>query len=392
MSKLVDNIWWVGHIDWDLRNFHGYSTPYGSTYNSYLILDEKPTLVDTVKHCGIEQMLSGIKEVIDPSKIKYIISNHTEMDHSGGITKLLEYCPQAEVVCSPKGQQGLAKHFKADFKFKIVEDGENINIGKRDLKFFLTPMVHWPDSMATYSVSDKILFSNDAFGQHYASLERFADEISLDVVLEEAAKYYANIVLPYGAQVLKALEALSSIKIDGIYPSHGLIWRRKEGIEKILNLYHKWANYESEKKVVIIYDTMWHSTEKIAKKISELVRHEDINVKLIDLGASDPSDIITDIMNSKVVGIGGPILNNNIFPALAGFLTYLKGLKPKKRFGFTFGSYGWSKSGFKELEDSLGEAGIELLDQGKYFQYVPDEQELESLKGLAVKIKEVLKA
>ena len=392
MLKLADNIWWVGYIDWDLRNFHGYSTPYGSTYNSYLILDEKPTLIDTVKHYGIEQMLSEIKEIIDPSKIKYIISNHTEMDHSGGITKLLEYCPEAEVVCSPKGQQGLARHFKADLKFKVIKDGETLNIGKRDLKFFLTPMVHWPDSMATYSISDKILFSNDAFGQHYASSERFADEIGLDIVLEEAAKYYANIVLPFGAQVLKVLEALSSIEIDKICPSHGLVWRRKEDIEKILNLYRKWANYESEKKAVIVYSTMWRSTEKIAKKIFKLLEHEGINVKLIDLGVSDASDIVTDVMNSRVVGVGGPILNNNIFPVLAGFLTYLKGLKPKKRFGFTFGSYGWSKGSFKDLENYLVEAGIELLDQGKYFQYIPDNQELESLKSLVVKIKEVLKA
>jgi len=165
----------------------------------------------------------------------------------------------------------------------------------------------------------------------------------------------------------------------------------KEDIAKIISLYHSWANYESEKKVVIVYSTMWNSTEIIAKKLFELMSHEDINVKLIDLKVTDPSDVITDIMSSKVVAMGSPILNNRIFPAIGGFLTYLKGLKPQKRFGFTFGSYGWSKVGFKELEESLTEAGIELLSEGKYFQYRPDIQELETLKDLVVKVKGIFK-
>ena len=390
MIKIKEDIWWVGYIDWDLRNFHGYSTPQGSTYNAYLLLDEKPTLIDTVKHYGYDEMLTHIKELIDPSKIKYIISNHTEMDHSGSIDKLLQLCPDAEVVCSPKGEEGLRRHFKKDWKFKVVNSGDTLNIGKRTLSFHLMPMVHWPDSMATYSKEDKILFPNDAFGQHYASTQRFADEVGLDIVLAQAAKYYANIVMPYGAQVLKALEALASLDIDLIAPSHGLMWRNKTDIDKIVTLYNKWANYESEKRVVIIYDTMWHSTELIAKRLYELIEKENIAVELLSLQTNDTSDVATEVMSAKMVCLGSPILNNKIFPSIGGFLTYLKGLKPKNRFGFTFGSYGWSSVGFKELEDSLKEAGMELISDGKYFKYIPDKDELECLKDIVKKIKEVL--
>ena len=390
MVSIKDGIFWAGYIDWDLRNFHGYSTPSGSTYNAYLILDEKPTLIDTVKYYGFQEMLSRIKSIIDPKEIKYIISNHTEMDHSGSIDMLTQLCPGAEVVCSPKGEEGLRRHFKKDLKFKVVNTKDTINIGKRDLQFFLMPMVHWPDSMATYSEKDGILFPNDAFGQHYASSIRYADEVGLDIIFKEAAKYYANIVMPYGSQVLKVLDALKALKIDMICPSHGLIWRRKQDIENIVKLYYKWASFQPDNKAVIIYDTMWHSTEKMALKLYELIDKENIPVKLCNLKTNDVSDIITEVMFSRVVMVGSPILNNNIFPTVAGFLTYLKGLKPKNKAGFTFGSYGWSKAGFKELEDTLKEAGIELIGEGKYFQYIPDKEELDNLQDIVLKIKDIL--
>jgi len=345
MVKIKGDIYWTGYIDWDLRNFHGYSTPSGSTYNAYLIMDEKPTLIDTVKHYGHDEMLGRIKEIIDPSKIQYIISNHAEMDHSGSISKLLELCPQAEVVCSPKGREGLFRHFKKDWKFRVVQSGDTLDIGRRKLQFLLTPMVHWPDSMATYSLTDEILFSNDAFGQHYASEERYADEVGTDIVLKEAAKYYANIVLPYGAQVTKVLDAVSTLKVATICPSHGLIWRKREDIEAITSCYGQWARYESEPRVVIVYDTMWHSTERVAKKFEELLSKEGVSVKLLNLQVSDHSDIITDIMFSQVVGFGSSILNGQLLPTIGGFLTYLKGLKPKGTRAFTFGSYGWVKGG-----------------------------------------------
>ena len=388
MHKIKEDIFWTGYLDWNLRNFHGYSTPQGSTYNSYLIIDEKPTLIDTVKHYGFDEMLSRIREIIDPSKIEYIISNHTEMDHSGSIKKLLQYCPNAQIVCSPKGEEGLKQHFKKDWNFKVVTNDDELNIGKRKLKFLLMPMVHWPDSMATYSEHDKILFSNDAFGQHYASNERFVDEVGLNNVLPAAAKYYGNIVLPYGQPVLKALTALDSFDIEMICSSHGLIWRKKEDIKKIISLYRKWANHQTDNRIIVIYDTMWNSTEKMAKKIYNLADKENIPVKLMSLQDVHISDMVTEILFSKFILFGTPILNNRMLPTMAALLMYLKGLKPKNRYALSFGSYGWSTVGFKEVEESLRQAGFDLLCEGKYVKFIPVENDLTQLETIISAIKE----
>lgn len=396
MNKIKDDIYWTGYIDWDLRIFHGYSTPSGSTYNSYLIVDEKPTLIDTVKDYGFEEMLGRIKEVIDPSQIKYIISNHTEMDHSGSIDKILEYCPDAEIVCSPKGEEHLKRHFlpasgrkgKKDWKFKVVNTGDELDIGKRKLKFLLMPMVHWPDSMSTYSEHDKILFSNDAFGQHYASEERYVDEVDHERIIAEAAKYYANIVLPYGQQVLKVLEAAATLEIESICTSHGLIWRKKEDIELIVSLYKKWASYESEDKVVIVYDTMWHSTEAMAKRMYDTISKEGIPVKLFNLQEDHISDVVAEVLSSKFFLFGTSILNNRMLPTMASLLMYLKGLKPKNRYALTFGSYGWATVGFKEFETSIQEAGFDLIGEGRYVKFVPDVSDLDSLNDVVSSIKD----
>ena len=390
MHQLKNDIYWTGYIDWDLRIFHGYSTPEGSTYNAYLLPDEKPTLIDTVKYYGFDEMLTRIREVIDPERIEYIVSNHTEMDHSGSIDKLLEICPNAEVVCSPKGAEGLSRHFKKNWKLKVVNNGDKLKIGKKTLQFFLMPMVHWPDSMATYVVEDKVLLPNDAFGQHYASFERYADEAGIDLVMEAAAKYYANIVLPYGAQVQKVLAALQGLDIEMIGPSHGLIWRRKEDIARIVTAYKKWSAYESDKRVTIVYDTMWHSTESMALKLIELLEKESIPCMRMNLSLTHISDAMTQVMNSKVVLIGSPMLNNHVLPTIGGFLTYLKGLKPKNRYAASFGSYGWAAIGFKELEESIKEAGMELITEGRYIKFIPDENELAGLSVIVEKIKEVL--
>jgi flavorubredoxin len=379
MHKIKEDIFWVGYTDWDLGMFHGYSTPFGSTYNAYLIKDKFPTLIDTTKHYGFEEMLRRIKEVIDPAQIRYIISNHAEPDHSGSIDKLLKHCPQAEVVCSAKAVDVLGRYFPAKWKFKTVDNDSVLDIGTRKLKFLMMPMVHWPESMATYSSEDSILFSNDAFGQHYASSERFADEAGLDIVFREAAKYYGNIVMPYGKAVLKALQAAAGLKLDMICPSHGLIWRRKEDIEKIISLYKKWAQHQTDKRVVIVYDTMWHSTEKMAKRLYELVDKQNIPVVLINLQTTHISDIVTEILSAGVVAFGSPMLNNRVLPTMASLLMYLKGLQPKGRTALTFGSYGWSKAGFKELETSLTDAGFELAGQGCYVPFAPDEKDLEPL-------------
>lgn len=395
MVEITKNIYWTGYIDWNLRNFHGYLTPYGSTYNAYLLIDDRPAIIDTVKSYGFDEMISRIKEVIDPSKICYIISNHTEMDHSGSIGKLLELAPHAEVICSPQGHQGLLKHFafgSKTWRFRVVNTGDTLSLGKRTLKFFLTPMVHWPDSMVTYVDKDDaihtqgILFSNDAFGQHYASYARFADQ-HLDIVFNEACKYYANIVMPYGLQVAKTLDALKTLLVEMICPSHGLIWRMPNNIAAILNYYNLWAQYKSNKQsAVIIYDTMWHSTEKLALKLLALLEQKNISTRLINLQNTHISDIITQILSAQFVLLGSPILNNKILPTMGAFLIYLSGLKPKNRYGFTFGSYGWSTGGFKFMEDCLKDAGIELISEGKYVNYVPSDMDLNSLEEIVNKI------
>jgi len=391
LNEIKKDVYWTGYLDWELKVFHGYSTPHGSTYNSYLLLDEKPTLIDTVKHYGFKESLDRIEDIIDPRKIEYIISNHTEMDHSGTIDELLDYCPNAQVVCSPKGEEGLKRHFKKRWRFKVVHTGDELDIGKRKLQFVLMPMVHWPDSMATYSSYDKILFPNDAFGQHIASNERFVDEKDQGFVFQEAAKYYGNIVMPYGAQVLKTLDVLSSIDFDMICPSHGLCWRKQEDIQKIIECYKKWASYETENKVLIVYDTMWHSTEKMAFKLNEILKEEGVVVKMMNLQDVDISDIVTEVLTSKFVLFGTPILNNCMLPSMASLLMYLKGLKPKNRYAFTFGSYGWATIGFKEVEEFIKEAGFELMDEGKYLKFIPDEKELMQLASIVSIIKEKIK-
>jgi len=350
-TEIKKDIYWVGGIDWDIRNFHGYSTQRGTTYNSYLIMDKKITLVDTVKHYKLDEMLERITEIVDPAKIDYIISNHVEMDHSGSLPKILKIAKNAKVITSQKGETGLKKHYKENLNLNVVKSGETLNIGKRTLHFVAIPMVHWPDSMVTYSPDDKLLLPNDAFGQHIASTERFDDEIEWGILKEEAAKYYANIVMPYGDQVKRALDALQDLDIDMIAPSHGIIWRSK--IPKILAEYKKWANFETEKKALIVYDSMWGSTEKMAYKLLEGIEESGINVNIRNLNNCHISDIITDVLTSKLICLGSPTLNNGMMPKMGEFLTYLKGLRPKNRIAFVFGSYGWGGQAVSDIEKMI---------------------------------------
>jgi flavorubredoxin len=375
--KLKENIYWVGAIDWDIRNFHGYSTQRGTTYNAFLLIDEKITLIDTVKYHLIDEMLDRISDVINPADIDYVISNHVEQDHSGSLPEIMAIARNATLITSPNGERGLRTHYKEDWDFHIVKTGEILNIGKRNLTFVHTPMVHWPDNMVTYLPEDQILFSNDAFGQHIATSERFVDELPLDIVLEEAQKYYANIVLPYGTQVKKALAALAGLKLDIIAPSHGVIWRST--IPAILNEYEKWSGNVTEKKAVIVYDTMWNSTEMIAEKITEAFQNQGYKTRLFDLKKTHISDIMTEVINAQYICVGSPTLNNNIMPTVAGFLTYLKGLAPKKRIGLAFGSYGWGGQSIGQVEQYLKDCGLETLENIR-LQYIPDEDQLEEIK------------
>ena len=375
--KITENIYWVGAIDWDLRNFHGYLTQRGSTYNAYLIIDEKITLIDNVKYYLYGEMMERISSVIDPEKIDFVIQNHVEMDHSSSLPMLMNVIPNAKIYTSPNGEKGLKLHYKKDWNFHVIQSGEKLSLGKRSLQFVLTPMVHWPDNMVSWCEEEKILFSNDAFGQHIASSERFDDEYPVNITIEEARKYYANIVLPYGKQVQGVLKTASQLDIQTICPSHGLIWRNH--VKDIVTEYVKWANNEAEEKAVIIYDTMWKSTEKLSHVIREAFETLDIPVHMANLQCNHISDIMTELITAKYICVGSPTLNNNILPTVSAFLTYMKGLAPKDRYGLAFGSYGWGGQSVGIVENILKECSFKILNQIKV-QYIPSAEQLNEIQ------------
>jgi len=379
-------------VDWNLRYFHGYLTPRGTSYNAYLVVDDQITLVDTVKNYLFDEMLARLKEVVDPTQIDCLVVNHVEMDHSGSVPEMMRLAPRAQVVTSTRGQKGLQRYFKgnADWSYKIVNSGDKLQTGKYTLNFVHTPMVHWPDSMVTYVPEARLLLPNDAFGQHIASYQRFDDELGWDVVHEEAAKYYANIVLPYGKQVGKALEALDGLDIDMIAPSHGVIWRSH--LSDILNEYKKWASHKTEEKALIVYDTMWGSTQKIALALKEGLEAAGLPVVIKFLQSSHISEIMTDILTSKAVLIGSPTLNNGMLPTVSAFLTYLKGLKPQNRMGLAFGSYGWGGQGAKEVASMIDSLGWEMPLDPINIPYLPDPEELEQVRKTGQKMGETVKA
>ena len=375
--EVKEGVYWVGGIDWNLRSFHGYLTQRGTTYNSYLIIDEKITLIDTVKSYLTGEMLERIRSVVDPSKIDYVVCNHVEMDHSGGLPEIMKIVPNAALFCSPKGETGLREHFKQDWNFKPMESGTVINLGKRNLHFILTPMVHWPDNMVVYMPEGKILFSNDAFGQHLASSERFDDEYPLDISILEARKYYANIVLPYSRQVQKVLVGIKDIDIEIIANSHGIIWRKH--VKEILDCYKSWASNETRKKALIVYDTMWHSTEAMALAIQGVFDQKGYVTSLLSLQYNHISDIMTEVIDAEYICIGSPALNGRMLPTMAAFLTYLSGLSPKNRKSIVFGSYGWGPKQIEDMATAMTQSGFEVVSTEK-IKYVPSAEDLEALR------------
>jgi len=380
--ELKKGIWWVGGIDWDLRNFHGYLTQRGSTYNAYLIIDEKITLIDNVKYYLYDEMIARISEIIDPQKIDVVIQNHVEMDHSSGLPMLQKLIPNAKIYTNSQGIKGLKLHYKEDWNFEEIKTGDSISIGKRSLSFLTTPMVHWPDNQFTYCPEEEVLFSNDGFGQHIASTERFVNELPIGIVMEEAKKYYANIVLPYSKQVQKVLDQAAPLSIKMICPSHGLIWTQ-ENIPQILSGYKDWAyNVSDTGKALVVYDSMWKSTQMMAMAIHEAFEEMGIKAKLLNLQVNHISDIMTDVIDARYIAVGSPTLNSSILPTVAAFLYYLKGLSPKDRIGLAFGSYGWGGQSIPILHQLLGdpkECGFEMLDPIKH-QYIPSKEDLASMK------------
>lgn len=388
--EIAKGIYWLGVIDWNIRDFHGYSTYQGTTYNSFLIVDEKITLIDTVKKEFADELIASISELVDPKKIDYVISNHTEMDHSGSLPRVMHRIGEdTPLYCSKMGHKNLSKHFSQKWNYQPVKSGEELGLGKRTLSFMETRMLHWPDSMFTYVKEEKLLFSSDAFGQHYAGLERFDDEVG-DAIMPHAKKYFANILLLYSPLIFKLVDKVTEmgLAIDMICPDHGIIWRKDPS--KIINAYVKWSQQKPKRKAVVIYDTMWHSTEAMAQAIVEALGQEGVDARPMHLRSCHRSDIITEVLDAGAVIIGSPTINNGLFPTVSDFLTYMKGLKPKNKIGAAFGSYGWSGEAVKLINRELEETKFQVIDPGLRIQYVPDDNGIKTCYELGLKIARAL--
>jgi flavorubredoxin len=388
--QLRDNIYWVGAIDWNLRDFHGYITGRGATYNSYLIIDEKVTLIDTVKAPFLGEMLDRIRQIIDPAKIDYLICNHIEKDHSGSLGEFHRLFPNVKIFATQMAKPGLQKYF-GDLPLEIVKTGDSLNMGRRSMQFIETPMLHWPDSMFSYLPGDKLLFSMDGFGQHIATSERFDDEVDMHDVMYEARKYYANLLIHLSPLIQNTLKKVAELKleIDMIAPSHGIIWRKDPG--RIIKAYDQWSRYEAGNKVSVVFDTMWQSTEKMGRTLAEFFMSKGIEVKLMKLRQWHRSDIMAEILDSKAVCIGSPTLHRNLFPTVADLLCYMKGLKPQKKVAAAFGSYGWSGESMQLVSDELKAIGLDVIEPGVRAQYLPNAEDTAHIIALAEKIIEKIK-
>lgn len=374
-AELAKGIYQVGAVDWTTRDFHGYRTPRGVTYNSYLIVDEKICLIDTVKAPFAKELLERVSEIVDPAQIDYVIVNHVEPDHCSALPIIMEKAVHAEVVITEQGRGEAMKYFGREFNFKVVKNGDSLSTGRHTLNFVTLPMLHWPDSMATYLTEEQILFSNDAFGQHYSSNFKFDDENERSEVLYEAQKYYANILMLFNRLVAKALETLAPLPIRMIAPSHGVVWRSH--VAEILSLYKKWSQGKSDPVALVVYDTMWGSTEIMARRILEGLTDGGVKAKLFRMADSDRSELIAEVLNAKALIVGSSTLNNGMLPNIAGMLYYLKGLKPIHKIGAAFGAYGWAGGAQKDLEEALKAAGVSLEAVGPTLKWAPTAEELQ---------------
>lgn len=374
--ELIQGTYWVGAVDWAVRDFHGFETPRGTTYNNYLIVDEDITLIDTVKYDFSDVTIKNIRTVVDPAKIKNVVINHIENDHATGLDRIMALAPAATIHMTEKGKKGIERFFDISrWDIRVVKTGDTLTIGKRTLRFIETPMLHWPDSMMTYCEEDKVLFSQDAFGQHIASSGRFDDEFigcaSLAELDDAVVDYYANILMPFG-QLIKAklaeIEKLG-IEIRMIAPDHGIIWRSNP--ERVLSLYREMAEGKADLRATIIYDTMWQSTALMAHPIAEGIRDEGIECEIVKLRATPTSVAIKKFWQSRGTLFGTPTLNNIIYPTVAEYLTHLRGLRPKNRLVGAFGSYGWSGGAVKDTYEELKKIGLEVYEPGLQVLYRP---------------------
>jgi flavorubredoxin len=384
--KVSEHVHWVGAIDWDIRNFHGYSTHRGTTYNAYIITAERPTLVDSVKAPFRDELLSRVSSVVDPADIEIVVSNHAEMDHSGSLVEVVDAVGPEKVVASPMGVKALGAHFRGRLDVSEVADGDSLSLGDLTLRFYETRMLHWPDSMFTYLEEDGVLFSQDAFGMHLAGSERFDDEVDRCALLEEAATYYANILLPYSPQIKKLLERVDKLGLEPslVAPDHGPIWR--SGFAGILESYARWADQKPTLKAVVAYDTMWGSTAKMARAIADGLAEAGASPRLVNLSSSHRSDLASELLEAGALLVGTPTINNNMFPTLGDALSYVGGLRPQNLIGAVFGSYGWSGEGTSQAASILERMKVELVAEPLQVQYVPDDAALERCRELGVRV------
>jgi anaerobic nitric oxide reductase flavorubredoxin len=375
--KITENVTWVGKVDWDLTKFHGeeYSTHKGSTYNAYLVRDEKNVLIDTVWLPYTEEFIDNLKKEIDLSDIDYIIVNHGEVDHSGALTKLMKLIPDTPIYCTANAVKSLKGQYHQDWNFHVVKTGDKLNIGSKEFTFVEAPMMHWPDTMMCYLTGENILFSNDAFGQHYASEYMFNDLVDQAELYRETLKYYANILTPFNRQVERKLKELAELNltIDIICPSHGVVWR--DNPMQVVNKYSEWVKDYQENQITIIYDTMWDGTRKLAEAIAEGIKQADatVNIKLYNTGRKDKNDILTEIFQSKAILVGSPTVNNGVLSSIAGIMEEIRGLQFKNKKAAAFGTYGWSEKSVKMIGQLLDEAGFEVVSDGYKVSWNPDE-------------------
>ena len=379
---IKSNVSWVGKIDWELRKFHGdeYSTHRGSTYNSYLIEEEKVALIDTAWFPFAKEYVENLRKIIDLKKIDYVIANHAEIDHSGALPELMSHIPDAPIYCTANGIKSLRGHYHQDWNFHAVKTGDRLSLGKKELIFVEAPMLHWPDTMFCYLTGDNILFSNDAFGQHYATEFMFNDLVDRAELMEECIKYYANILTPFSAFVGKKIKEVLSFKlpVDIICTSHGVIWR--DNPVQIVEQYLKWADSYKENQITIVYDTMWNGTRVMAENIASGIKQSDqkVNVKLYNLSKSDKNDVITEIFKSKAILVGSPTINRGILTAVAALLEEIKGLRFQGKKAAAFGCYGWSGESLKVISENLESAGFNVVDAGIRSLWNPDNKSIET--------------
>lgn len=382
-APITERVHWVGAIDWNVRDFHGYATTRGTTYNAYLVIADKITLIDTVKRPFFDELMGRVASIIgDPSRIDYVISNHSEMDHTGVLVETVRAVKPEKVYASVMGKKALAAHFHGAVDAVAVENGSKLNLGGAEFTFVETRMLHWPDSMMTYLAGDNVLFSQDGFGMHLAASQRFDDQVNQTILEYEVAKYYANILMPYSPMVKKGLATIAGlgVPIDVIAPDHGPIWRKK--LDWILGLYDLWSRQEPTKRAVIVYDTMWESTDKLAAAVGEGLVSGGVEVQILKMGASHRSDVANEVLNAGALIVGSPTINNQMFPTVADVLYYLRGLKPKNKVGAAFGSYGWSGEAVKHISDILEGMGVELVGESVNVLYVPDKSHLAECRKL----------